>query len=87
MGLGRLIQHAREQGWYAPPTLALLEAVNEKRRSVYHFRDFTAKDGLFFRTYVTRPWQGKHEIARDVHDQLRTDALEAIRAALAVRAE
>lgn len=86
-GLGRLIEHARQAGWHSEATLLLLTSVNEKRRTVYHFRDFGADGGLFLRTYAKRPWRGKHEISTDMHDQLRLDALEAIRAALAVRAE
>jgi hypothetical protein len=86
-GLGRLIQHARERGWHSDATIEFLEAVNERRRSVYHFRDFSADGGLFRRTYAARPWQGKEAINVDMSDQLRMDALEAIRAALAVRAE
>ena len=86
-GLGRLIQHAREQAWHPEETLALLSSVNEKRRVVYHFRDFGPDEGLFMRTYAARPWRGKPGIREDMTDQLRVDALEAIRAALAVRLE
>jgi hypothetical protein len=86
-GLGRLIQHAQEQGWHRPETIRLLEAVNEKRRSFYHFREFSAEEGLFMRTYASRRWQGKEFINQDMADELRADALEAIRAALAVRVE
>ena len=67
--------------------MALLASLNEKRRVVYHFRDFGVDDGLFMRTYATRPWQGKTEMRADMTDELRRDALEAIRAAFAVRAD
>lgn len=86
-GLGRLIQHARTQAWHSASTLELLEAVNEKRKTVYHFRELDAEGGLFWRTYADTGWHGFRDMRADLKEQLRMDALEAIRAALAVRAE
>lgn len=86
-GLGRLVEHAESEGWYSPKTRELLKLTNENRRSVYHMREFFAPDSLFTRTYQREPFFDKWEITHRMHEQLRIDSLDAVRAAFAIRVD
>jgi hypothetical protein len=86
-GLGRLIEHAEAQGWHSAETIALLKETNENRKSVYHLRAMSAPDSLSTRAYLRDPYYDKYEIKTRMRNELRLNALEAIRAAFAVRAE
>jgi hypothetical protein len=83
-GLGRLLEYAKAQDWYSADVQALLEEVNAKRRNFYHY-DRMRVDTLFFRTYEQMPWRGKWHIYGDMWKVLRSDALQALRAAFVIR--
>lgn len=86
-GLGRLIVHAEALGWHSRETIALLKELNANRRSVYHLREMHAPDSLFARTYRRQPFICKNEINSRMHEELRRNALEGIRAAFSVRVD
>lgn len=86
-GLGRLLEHAKKQQWFSPASQVLLEEVNGKRRDFYHLHEKPGADDLFTRTYNQLPWRGKDAMYDDMTTTLRSDALQAIRAAFIVRDE
>ena len=85
-GLGRLLEYSVEVDRFPKGTAALLDEVNRKRRDFYHFRDERTPDSIVSRTYDQVTWRGKEFADADMTAQLRVDALQAIRAALDVRA-
>jgi len=86
-GLGALIKFASDQDWLTTQSQQLLNDVNRKRRDFYHFRDEDTSDSILTRTYAQVPWRGKEWTDENVEHVLRVDALQAIRAAFAIRVE